>query len=185
MTLWGSRTQEAPLDGMGVGVTVFSAWPRGSCTLEGWRFSEVIVRMEVDVEVIDNVVEEGFDLLYRRNTRLLCVLCHHFQELFVNTQYERVQHYVMTTNEKRGCLTSACSTSRSTTTLPRNSQSKHPRKEYIDTRKVCVEATRASRTLRRVYDTPPWPSPCIVFAGNSSVVVSKYKNKASVTPFNM
>ena len=47
---------------------------------------EVVIRMEVDVKVIHDVVEEVLNFLYRRYMRLLCVLCHHIQELSANTQ---------------------------------------------------------------------------------------------------
>ena len=40
---------------------------------------------------------------------------------------------------------------------------KHPRLEYIDTRKVCIEVTRTSCTLRRVYTTPRDVTPAFVF----------------------
>lgn len=43
--------------------------------------------------------------------------------------------------------------------------------EYIIHRKVCVETTRASRTLRRVYTTPRDSHPCNVFVCCSIVEV--------------
>ena len=81
-------------------------------------------------------------------------------------------------------LTSACLISRSTTTLPRNRQRNIHVGVYI-VRKVCLREYDPQSTLRRVYDTPRGSHPAFVFAGNSSVVVPKPKNKASVTPFNM
>ncbi len=64
-------------------------------------------------------------------------------------------------------------TNRETTTL-----------EYTDTRKVCVEDSQPSQhTTESIYYTP-WNYPCNVLVQYSIVVVSKYKNKASVTPFH-
>ena len=86
--------------------------------------------------------------------------------------------------EKRGCShlpvppiaayhSLAERTNRETTTL-----------EYTEIRKVCVEDTRPSQhTTESIYYTP-WSYPCNVLVQYSIVVVSKYKNKASVTPFH-
>ena len=48
-----------------------------------------------------------------------------------------------------------------------------PTLENIDTRKVCVEDTISSRTLRRVYTTPRGSHPSMPLIANSIVVVSK------------
>ncbi len=55
--------------------------------------------------------------------------------------------------QKTWVLTPACSTFVAYHSHNGKQTEKHPRLEYIDTRKVCEEATRASRTLRRAYTT--------------------------------
>jgi hypothetical protein len=91
---------------------------------------------------------------------------------------------LMTTNKKRGCLHLPVWQSG----LPQPKQKTNretPTLRYIDTRKVCVEATRTSQhTTESIYYTP-WSYPSIVLVCFSIVVVRLSKNKASVTPSNM
>ena len=62
---------------------------------------------------------------------------------------------------------------------------KHPRWSIKTPVKCALRIPDPLSTLRRVYTTPRGSHPCIALVQHSIVVVSKYKNKASVTPFNM
>ena len=59
---------------------------------------------------------------------------------------------------------------------------KHPRRSIQPPVKCALRMLNPRSTLRRVYDTPRDSHSCHVLVQYSSVVVSKYKNKASVTP---
>ena len=95
---------------------------------------------------------------------------------------------LITTNEKRGCLTSA----RLLFEVLGNPLQETDRVnthagEYSTPVKCASEDMVSPRsTLRRVYTTPRGVTSAFVFACNSKVPKFRtVKNKASVTPFNM
>ena len=45
--------------------------------LSAFQEKEVIIRMEVNVKVIDNVMKEIPHIIYRSNMKVLCVFGHH------------------------------------------------------------------------------------------------------------
>ena len=82
-------------------------------------------------------------------------------------------------------LTSACSISRPSTALVVNRQSKPHVGEYSTPVKCALRMHNPRSTLRRVYITPRGNYLAFVLDYYSIVEVSKSKNKASVTPFDM
>ena len=93
---------------------------------------------------------------------------------------------LIATYKKTWVLASACSSIAAYHSLGNKQTEKHPRRVYSTPVKCATKATRALRTLRRVYTTLRGSHPCNVFDCQFDCgSFDSTKNSASVTPFNM